>query len=298
MALFGAACVAQSGASESEDGDAGTGTEADGDVARTTIVPRMRPTPADELGIVLDPTGRPYDNEVGPQGSTTEERLLASLFVDRGRLYLVDGESFLNPGPIAAGDRATVNFRGQTDLDVRIVWQQPPSADDDQTEDEPAADDDPDQQVRETILGVRIGARGAEVSTWGRFERAYQTDTGLGGVISRTGFEWARDNLDEQTPLLDQRPTPDRPFLLADVAGETGRDLLLFDNGVGAGEFVYTEGFDADGALVAIMIWDRRYPWRLAVPDGEPPPDVTEREQELIDCIEGRRVIGRWGRCN
>lgn len=281
LTLIGASCAAQTDAAGGDEDDQTAIQTVPGDVARTTIVPTMQPTTAEALGIALDPEGRPYDNGAGAQGTVTEQRLLASMVIDDGRILLMDGEAFLSRAPIADADRETVNFRNQTTLDVNIVWQR-----------DAAEEDGPEQ-----ILGVRIGVRDAVVAEWGRFDEAYSASGGLGGVISRTAFDWARFNLSPGDTLLPAGPTEDRPFVLADVAGETGRDVLIFDTGEDTDDFVYADGFDEDGRLVAIMIWDGRFPWRLAVPDGTPPPDVTEREDELIDCIEGRRTIDRWGRC-
>lgn len=242
----------------------------------------MRPSSADELGIALDDRGRPYDNYVGPQGTTTEQRLLGRMTIDRGRLYLMAGESFLVPSVIGSADKTTVNFRTITDLDIHVIWQKPAG---------------PDDEPVESILGIRVGGRDEEVTSWGRFKDGYTTESGLGGVISRTSFEFGRDLLEPDQPVLEEGLIEGRLFLLADLTGEPGRDLFLFENGSGRGSYSYAEGFDDDGRLVAIMIWHGRYPWRLAVLEGEPPPDVTEREAELQACIDGRRTIDRWGRC-
>ncbi len=281
LSLMAAACVGADAEVADSVGDTELGPD-DTEVPRTTMVPTMRPSSAEELGIALDETGRPYDNYVGPQGTTTEERLLGRLTIDRSRFYLIAGESFLSPSVIASADKTTINFRGETEFDVRVIWQRPAG---------------PDDEPVETVLGVRVGLRDTSVAQWGPFEDAYTTETGLGGIISRTSFEYGRDLLEPEEPVLSDGLIEGRSFLLADLTGEPGRDLLLFENGSGPGSYSYTEGFDEDGRLVAIMIWHARYPWRLAVPDGEPPQDVVDRETELQACIDGTRTIDRWGRC-
>ncbi|MEM9652042.1 MAG: hypothetical protein AAGA65_08085 [Actinomycetota bacterium] len=282
LSLLTAACIGiEDGGSEVVGADGQTQSE-DAEVARTTMVPSMRPSSAEELGIALDDFGRPYDNYVGPQGTTTEERLLGRLTIDRGRFYLMGGESFLTTSGVASADKTTINFRGETEFDIRVIWQRPAGP-----EDEPV----------ETMLGVRVIVRDKTVATWGPFKDGYTTVTGLGGVISRTSFEYGRDELEPDQPLLEDGLREGRSFRLFDLTGEPGRDLFLFDNGSGPGSYAYSEGFDEDGRLVAVMIWHPRYPWRLAVPDGEPPPDVTEREDQLQGCIDGTRTIDRWGRC-
>jgi hypothetical protein len=49
--------------------------------------------------------------------------------------------------------------------------------------------------------------------------------------------------------------------------------------------------------VVSLFIFDFRYPWRLTIPDGIPPPNVTAREQEYIECREGTREILPDGTC-
>jgi hypothetical protein len=58
-----------------------------------------------------------------------------------------------------------------------------------------------------------------------------------------------------------------------------------------------TRGLDADGQVAALIVWDPRSAWRVAVSDGDPPPDVTNRENELIECMEGRRTVDSFGNC-
>lgn len=83
-----------------------------------------------------------------------------------------------------------------------------------------------------------------------------------------------------------------------DLDSVRGPETIVFSNGYGDGAFPLTRGYDDKGDLVAVMIWDTRYPWRLAVPDGEPPADVTEREEQLIECMEGRREVLGDGSCH
>lgn len=306
LGLLMSACVAPDLSAETGDGTSGddapvvTGPTA---IVRTTGVPTMRPTPAEELGIVLDATGRPFDYYRGPAGTTTEQRLLTRLQVNDGPLEVVDGDALYRPLLVTIGETESVDFRAGTELDLRIIWQQraidegtAENREDDRTKFYPIGDAS-DGEREESILGVLVSVPGATVSRWARFEPAYDSADGLGAVISRAALEWADDNIEFGEPLLVDPLPDDRPYRLVDVDGEQGFDLFLFDNGGEPGAQVLTEGFDADDRLVAIMLWHRRHPWRLAVPEGSPPPDIVEREEELMDCIEGRRLIDRWGRC-
>lgn len=63
------------------------------------------------------------------------------------------------------------------------------------------------------------------------------------------------------------------------------------------GGFPMSNGFDADGRLVEIVLPTLTYPWRLMVPDGTPPADVTKREDELLECLNGDRPVTVAGRC-
>lgn len=310
LALLGmlSACVGADLSTQSDEGSPGESDDASvvtssTAVPRTTGVPTMRPTPADELGIVLDASGRPFDNYRGPDGTTTEQRLLARLQVGDEPLEVVDGDALYQPLLVTIEETESVDFRSVTELDLRIVWQQRPvsAATEEKREDEGprfhpignAADSDRE----ESILGVLVSAPGATVTRWGPFEPAYDSNDGLGAVIGRAALQWADENLEFGEPLLADELPGDRPYQLVDLDGEPGFDLFLFDNGSGSGAQALAEGFNSDDELVAIMLWHPRYPWRLAVPDGSPPPDIVEREEELIDCIEGRRLIDRWGRC-
>lgn len=294
FAMLVAGCVSDGDSDPAaEDGAVTDDAAEDNDVARTTIVPTMRPTSADDLGIALDERGRPYDNYWGPEGATAEMRLLTRLQVPGGRIELVEGEAFQRPIPVTVSNTTTIDFRASGDFDLRVVWER-------RQVDEPAADSETaDPSYEESILGVFVGMQGRTVQRWGSFANAYESSSGLGGITTRSVLDWAESNAEPATPLIDGEFIDGRPFILDDLDTEPGRDIMLFDHGVGriTRDFVYTRGFDEDDRLVAIMVWDQRFPWRLAVSQGTPPPDVTEREDELLDCIEGRRLIDRWGRC-
>jgi hypothetical protein len=225
----------------------------------------QRPTPASELGLRLDPTGVPYDAPVSA-GETTSVRPLATLHIPDGDLRVMDG----NDLQVLPSDGTAVTFDGVDELAVSIVWDK--------------------NDNRESVLGVRVDRPGAaRVAHWGRFRSAYRTDGGVGGVTSGAVVARAKglgiDDWDE--PDIDSG----KEVYVLDLDGEPGDDSVIFSNGFGDGSFPMSEGRDAAGRLVSLMIWHTRYPWRLAVPDGTPPPDVHERELELQACIAGLRPI-------
>lgn len=276
------------------------------DVSRTTGVPRMRPTSAQELGIALSPDGRPYDNYWGPQGTTVEQRLLTKLNIDRGRLEILDGDALDGPALITIRNTESVNYATAEQLDIRLYWQQFTDA---------AAVESmqglvpnrvyqigtgPDGEMVEAIIGVEISVPGTTVAQWSRFELAYESQIGIGAITSRLAIELAGRDFEFGDAIVEELLPEGRPYKLADIDGQPGNDLFLFDNGAARGgesSFELTEGFDENGQLASVMLWSPRFPWRLAVEDGIPPADITEREDELIDCIEGRRLIDKWGRC-
>ncbi len=234
----------------------------------TTVEPRMGPTSPEELGIALDPSGRPYDAPIG-EGTEVEPRLLDRFHITDGRLRVLDGNA-LEVRPTNA-DAHQVDF-GVEELDVRIVWERLTIA----------------GREREDVLGVRVEVPGATVARWGPFEPAYGTDGGVGAITSQAVIDRA-----EAGPDVDL----EQVLEVFDLDGEPGPDSMVFHNGFGDGGFPMSRGTDADGELVAMLIWHTRYPWRLAVPDGTPPPDVTEREQQLQECIDGTRLVDEHGRC-
>jgi len=48
---------------------------------------------------------------------------------------------------------------------------------------------------------------------------------------------------------------------------------------------------------VSLVIWRTDHPWRLAFPEGTPPPDITEREDQLQECLDGERGVDEHGWC-
>ena len=82
-----------------------------------------------------------------------------------------------------------------------------------------------------------------------------------------------------------------RLFLVADVDGRRGTDTLVFANGFGDGGFPAIAGYDAAGRRAQVVLWTIVAPWRLAFPEGEPPSQVTKRENDLAACLAGDRLI-------
>lgn len=236
-----------------------------------------------DLEVSLDPSGRPYELVV-PEDVAIRVEELTTLLVPDGNLRVMNGSS-IEVDPAFFADESTVVDLGSTvELDVSLI-----------------------REVFEdwtAILGVRIQRPESEVARWGEFEIAYSTDGGVGGVTTVSVIERAENEEDDEDGLnpvgrevMEGWDSEQTDVFVGDLDGIEGNDTLVFLNGYCDGTFPLARGYDSAGDLVAVMIWDTRYPWRLAVPDGDPPPDVTEREDQLVECIDGTREVLGDGTC-
>jgi hypothetical protein len=135
---------------------------------------------------------------------------------------------------------------------------------------------------------------------WSDWEFGYGTDGGLGGLVTRSVLDRAEEddwNYENSPINFELEDRFGEGTSLWDLDGEPGDDLLIFENGFGDGAFPMARGLDADRNTVSLVLWDNRYPWRLAIPDGTPPPTVTDREREFQECRDGERTIGPDGSC-
>jgi hypothetical protein len=145
----------------------------------------------------------------------------------------------------------------------------------------------------DSIVGVVVVERDARIARWRQLERvAYGTDGGLGGI---TTVEWAAKDKsldgDVQRRWNEELIDKGRQSFAIDADGVRGIDTIAFANGFGDGGFPSIAGYDARGVRSAIVLWTIVAPWRLAFPEGRPPPQVTAREQALAACLAGRRKI-------
>jgi hypothetical protein len=140
------------------------------------------------------------------------------------------------------------------------------------------------------------------VARWSAFEAAYGTDGGAGGLTSKVpigapGWQKMADlfgggslrkmrYLTDHGALLDKHSPRETYYaLVINDADENGQfDTIQFNNGYGDGAYPLARGLDADGRLVAVAITSQIVPWRLAVTEGTPPPDVTREEDRIAKC--------------
>ncbi len=144
-------------------------------------------------------------------------------------------------------------------------------------------------RARSSVAGVVIRVPGSTVHRWSAFEDGYLTDGGMGGV-------WVQDAVGVSDgsqehgghPLADaplQRLFGGADWDLTDTDDDAAAEGLLFGNGSGDGVFPAVRGFDAGGRVVAVAIWHLWLPWRVGVPEGTPPPDVTAHEDAIAACL-------------
>ncbi len=248
-----------------------------------TVPPRMQESSAEELDIVVDAPGRPYDVLAWAdwQATTLGSRELGLLVIPGGHLRVMDGNA-IEVDPKFFADEATgVEFGSDELLRLSIVTLR----------------SEFEGEVFESIAGVRLDVdRGAsaeaKVERWQAFEYAYGTDGGVGGVTTQSVLD---DPKGIGRELIDWGT--DDKFFIGDHDGVEGADTFVFSNGVGDGGFPMTRGLDSEGELVSLMIWHQSYPWRLAVSDGTPPIDVTNQEDALSECMAGTRPIDQWNNC-
>lgn len=232
------------------------------------------------LRVALDPIGRPYDVVPRPGVSIRHD--------DAGTLHATDGTVIVLDGNVLEVDPtresySTVDFGVPTELLVTVIREVAPSG--------------------EAVLGIRLDRPSTTVERWGPLESGYGTDGGVGAITSgavlaeahRRGDTSLSHTLQTLTDAVLDSPTAD--LLVTDLLGSDRMDTIYFQNGRGDGGFPMTRGFDSDDRVVAVYVFDLRYPFRLAIPDGTPPTDITERENQFIECMEGHRPVLQDGSC-
>ena len=221
-------------------------------------------TTAAVLEVTLDSSGRPYDRHLAV-GTTIEVGPLAPLSVSTGRIWITAGEN----APYAdTASSTTVDLGAGGSYELEAVWFR--------------------ESARRSLAGLVIRVSSGDVVRWDRFSPAYGTDGGMGAVLSMSATA-ASSRLRRQE-LLDRVVEGEEVVVDADV--------VVFGNGYGDGSFPMTRGYAATGALARVVIWHLTVPWRGAFGDAAAaPPDVTEREDELVRCLAGGPAPDGYSRC-
>lgn len=229
------------------------------------------PVGADQFEVVLDEDGRPYDSTIREEPLPPVRLEDITTFEPRGGVVrTATGEMI---GYDAEPTDPTVEFEGATRLVVREIRIGRDA-------------DDPEDDIQ----GIRLDVPGSTVVRWRSFELAYGTDGGMGAVMTQDGHD-RFGQVDGDAVIADLGASE---AVALGPGGGAADDIVAFANGYGDGGFPMSRGVDADGRVVSLVIWDTTYPWRLAIPDGIPPPDVTRAEDQLQECLDGERDLIRY----
>lgn len=246
--------------------------------------PQESATSPAPLDVTFDDDGRPFDVPL-PDGFEVIREDLVRLQLPSGWVAITPGEAL----PWLEADDpelVRVHLGDPGRYLVEVVWLQLAEA--------------PDTR---RPAGLILRASDQPVHRWERFEYAYGTDAGIGAISTpeyhrrNAGRNFEALEAGDAYALGDRFIDSDEPILIDDLDGVSGPDTILFDNGFGDGGYPQTRGVDADGRLAAVAIWHLIAPWRLANLEGTPPPDVTTRESEMIDCLRGQREVTAHGSC-
>ena len=240
----------------------------DDDDPGAVVPPTQQPFAWD---VTLDPEGRPYDVPLF-QGSTVSRRPLTVLHAPSRRVLFMGGEYL--PLPEASGATTTLAERPGRSYPVHAIWEERK------------------RSGLRSIVGVVIVERDTPVVRWRTLhDAAYVTDGGTGGITTQ---EWAAKEKSHENAvrrLYFREFGRNREYFTADVDGHKGVDTIGFRNGWGDGVFPSIAGYDAAGERVEIVLWTKAVPWRLAFPEGAPPAEVADAEEQLAECIAGQRTI-------
>jgi hypothetical protein len=253
------AIVAVEAVKRSEPGDARVGSS----VSKSSFV----------WDVSLDPTGRPYDVAL-VAGETLERRRLAVLHAPSRRVLFMGGEYLAAPSLIDS-KQVTLGERRGRRYPVDAIWARNK------------------RKGYKSIVGVVIVERDTPIVRWRELHNAaYGTDGGNGGI---TTFEWSAKSKEVHNEIdrlyWSELVDKGRLYFVGDADGYEGSDTIAFSNGYGDGGFPSLAGYDASGARAAIVLWSVVVPWRLAFPEGKPPPEVTRAENQFAACLKGLRKV-------
>lgn len=229
---------------------------------------------AAELDIGVDEHGRPYDAAYSRYWATGVDReALTTLVIPDGELRVMDG-SAIQVDPAFFADEATPVEFDTAELEASIVWE--------------VFED----RAARSVFGVIVSVPDTAVDRWEPFEYAYGTDGGVGGITAQSVIDAAAEDSDRGDYFISEADIDfEAQVNVHDLDGVPGDDAVIFANGYGDGGFPMSRGLDDDGRFVSVAIVDTRYPWRLAIPEGTPPADITTREDELAECLAGDRDV-------
>lgn len=242
------------------------------DLVRPTVPTRLEALSAAELGLELDPDGRPFDRPASVLLSTSE--VLGPIVLPDSSVTAVDGLSLITGEEAFIGTPSIVQLDGATEAEVTVLWK---------------LSSDPESSERDEIAGARLDVEGRSVDQW----EAVSPDRvgfSIGGLTS--GRELSPDGTGEGGNLTAFRDH----VHFGDHDDQPGDDTLIVFGSENA-EFDPYIGFAADGTVASVLVFDDFFSWRLSVFDGTPPEEVTAREDQLLECIAGVRPVTETNNC-
>lgn len=245
---------------------------------------------AEQIGVQVDASGRPYDTHWVTHWPIdgVQREVLQDWSIPDGKLLVMDG-NWIEIGPSSNREHAPVVDFDTEDLLLVAHW---------------GVYSLPDGERVRAALGIEIRVPGSTVETWGTTEYGFSTDGGVGGVVTVRATDLDEGNRDSFIPYEDI--DYESSLQIFDVVDGEGTDAVIFSLG-GDGSYPLVRGYDADGVMVAAMVFDGIYPWRLMIPEGRPPPDISAIEEQYAECMRGERdvvlsdpygVVGSDGYCD
>ena len=228
---------------------------------------------AEQLGIQVDESGRPYETHlVDAWPDSVEQRVVvADWEVEDGRVRSMDGIS------ISITPAGSLTNAPEIDFDVDTVELSALVGHYIGNDGEPF----------EGTLGLQVRVPGAEVAQWGTTQFGAGTDGGLIGLVTDRAAR-LDDRSGEFIPW--QQIDEMQDFATFDVVDGQGVDAAIFGTG-GDGAFPLVRGYDVDGELVAAMLFDNVTPWRLMIDEGSMPADLEALEEQHAECMRGERDV-------
>lgn len=232
---------------------------------------------ADELHLVLDENGRPYDiasPEYWPE--RVELQQLAEWTVPDGRLLSMDG-TWIHIGPTQVAEHSPKLEFSSEELQLSSIAAWWPQTD--------------GGEPYKGSIGIEVRVPGTRVATWGPTEFGAGTDAGIIGMVTEASF--ALDGTDGEFISYDQMGDwwDSGSAVATFEVGDGGSfDAVLLSTG-GDGGFPLVRGYDEDGQFVAALLLTLDYPWRLTITEGTMPPDLAAKEEQLIECMAGERDV-------
>lgn len=213
------------------------------------------------IGVSVDPEGRAYDIDYRPGDFTFEH--VGQMSVTNSELHVLNAYAFSNGltehdavSVFKLDDDAIQASGNMLDISVATIsW----------------------HELHMRSVGVRFDTANTEVELWTSFST-------VACEIVTAPVVTAEHHL-----LFGERPAGLRPEV------ESDWELIDIDEDGVIDSFgapfaptcaSATVGLNADGAAVSFVLWYGEVPWRLGIPDGIPPPEVTKAEQAYQDCLD------------